>query len=474
MTLKDLVDSLKTIADCTGEKSLVKKKMVFKNLIADSDGLVLRFFDASYRAKLNVNIATCLKVLDSLDPYQDLELDQFFKLQSDLIDCEGKDSVLKKTIILKQIFSCVGSNIDILLDYYSKSMFKIGLSEKIAFNCLIQDSRKKELLIESFQRGTSLYELYKNPENPSFKVNNCILKPMLATNTTLKEDVLYGVELKLDGVRLLLKKQHGSYTCWTRSGLFLDALKVIQLLPKSHQSAILSLKQDFILDGQLWIPNKTAGEGFRQIMPIIKSKKPLALKAYYSCFDVLYYKTSLIEKSYLERRKILESLGVAIVKKRLIRGRNVSKLLSELNDNVYQGVILKVLAGVYEPGKRSNNWIKIKPLCDSIDVLVTNAQKGTGKYKNLYASFDISVLNEGSLVSIGQVGSGFKEKDLVALSKSFDEKKRIILEVRAEAFTVGTALRFPRFIRVRQDKIEPNTLDQVKKIFGIGKSQSVN
>ena len=47
-------------------------------------------------------------------------------------------------------------------------------------------------------------------------------------------------ELKLDGVRLLLRKQEGQFLCWTRSGLLLNAEYLLDLLTNETREKLVT------------------------------------------------------------------------------------------------------------------------------------------------------------------------------------------------------------------------------------------
>lgn len=471
MFLHQLVQKLEEIKVIQGENSVKKKHELFKELILQTDGLILNFYDLNLRAKLNVNESCCKKALIlAAGDFVPLDLPTFFKLQETLSLSSGKDSNLKKNHILSEIFKSSGKLKGILIDYYTKNMFKIGLSEKSGLNCLMEMFSNEKAIKTNWQKGASLYQIYlwlvsKGQYNITEFTQKIIL-PMLASNNQLEFNKKYYIEPKLDGIRLLLKKDKNGYSCWTRSGLLLNAERLIALLPTKDQQIYRNLKDEFIIDGELWVPDSTAGEGFKKIMPFIKSKKMVDIpKVRYHCFDVLSYKgIETLNLSYIKRRKILESLGITKVKNALVSGSLVEFILDRLKFKTIEGLIVKDPFSVYQPNKRSKSWIKLKPNYDTIDVLVTGYQKGTGKYKDLYSSFDIAVSSSQGFKHLGQVGSGFTEKDLKIINEKIIKKEKIIIQIRAEAFT-GIALRFPRFINFREDKTEPNTIEDLKAIF---------
>ena len=114
---------------------------------------------------------------------------------------------------------------------------------------------------------------------------------------------------------------------------------------------------------------------------------------------------------------------------------------------------------------------------------------GTGKRAGSLTSFTLSCKDKDNYLEVGKVSTGVKEKDdeltyaeLTKLlkpliirehEKMIDVKPKIILEIgyeeiqKSSAYTSGYALRFPRVLRLRNDKDlnEINTIKDVEKIY---------
>lgn len=469
-SLNLVFNHLEKMQSYTGTNCILKKHEEFKQCLLLTDGSILKLFNPSEKLKLRVNtslIKSCLK--QSLQQNRSVvTMSELLKYHKQIISATGAGSSTVKLNLLSRIYQGVDPSYHHLLtDYYTKTLFKIGYSLATVTTLLCQMYPTRSMdIITGVETGTPHYELYISCKTETqIKVGTSI-KPMLASTHVIDPSKEYSVELKLDGVRLLFKHQGGEYSCWTRSGLFLDPLGVLDILPIRDKLKILKIKGDYVLDGELWVPSHTAGEGFRLVLPIIKSKKKTNIKAYYSVFDLPYYNTDLSSVPLHERRKLLDGLGVRTIPSTKFIHSKLNLLMSKFKNSLYEGVVLKDINSGYEPGKRSMRWIKIKPTPETIDVLVTGAHWGTGKYANHYASFDISVLNEvNGLVSVGQVGSGFTEVELKDLTKRYNQSERLIIEVHAEAWTNTGALRFPRFIRIRGDKDKPNSLEDLKEFM---------
>jgi DNA ligase-1 len=170
----------------------------------------------------------------------------------------------------------------------------------------------------------------------------------------------------------------------------------------------------------------------------------------------------------------------------------------------------------YEPSKRSLNWLKLKKdyldtgIGDSLDLVVVGCDWGNGKRVGVFGSFLLACWDEDteSLQTVSKVATGLSDealakfynqfKDLVVdkppENLKFKEKNidmwlepKYVWEIKAADLSIspmycaaigeidpakGIALRFPRFIREREDKSveEATTSEQIVSFY---KSQAV-
>ena len=144
---------------------------------------------------------------------------------------------------------------------------------------------------------------------------------------------------------------------------------------------------------------------------------------------------------------------------------------------------------MYKPGRYVNGWGKLKKILEPLDLVIVKAEYGTGKRAGSLTSFTLSCKDKDNYLEVGKVSTGVKEKDdeltyaeLTKLlkpliirehEKMIDVKPKIILEIgyeeiqKSSAYTSGYALRFPRVLRLRNDKDlnEINTIKDVEKIY---------
>jgi DNA ligase-1 len=165
----------------------------------------------------------------------------------------------------------------------------------------------------------------------------------------------------------------------------------------------------------------------------------------------------------------------------------------------HEGLIVKNLEAKYQSGRRvSGGWLKVKPVMESLDLVITGATWGTGKRVGWLGSYILSCRDPdtGKFLECGMLGTGVKEKktnaedvtlqDMTKLLKPYIEfekgnevkiKPKVVIEVACEeiqkspTYSSGYALRFPRFIRIRIDKgaDEADTTQRIDALFEMQK-----
>ena len=150
-----------------------------------------------------------------------------------------------------------------------------------------------------------------------------------------------------------------------------------------------------------------------------------------------------------------------------------------------EGLMIKDLQSPYTPGRRGRWWLKLKRELATLDVVVTAAEFGHGKRIHVLSDYTFAVRKGEELVNIGKAYSGLTDKEIADLTQWFlahtiadhghlrEVEPKIVLEVafnaimRSGRHDSGFALRFPRIVRVRQDKLpsEIDTVEAVERIY---------
>jgi ATP-dependent DNA ligase len=190
-------------------------------------------------------------------------------------------------------------------------------------------------------------------------------------------------------------------------------------------------------------------------------------------FDCLYLDGRPLVGEPLERRR--EFMADAIRKDCAYR---VSEALDEgqaLFDAAYaaglEGIMAKRRSSIYQPGRRSDSWLKIKSR-RTIDCVIVGYTRGKGDRAATFGSLQIAEPTEDGFRYLGGVGTGFDNRTLESVAeevravaeaeravsgKPQDEKNTVWIrpslfcEVQYASITPNGTLREPVFVRMRPD-----------------------
>jgi len=152
--------------------------------------------------------------------------------------------------------------------------------------------------------------------------------------------------------------------------------------------------------------------------------------------------------------------------------------------------MVKNLKAPYIPGARVGYMYKIKPVMETLDLVITGALWGTGKRAGWLSSYFLGAKDAetGRLMPVGRVGSGVTEEQLEEFTNTLKPlvefnsggrvklKPELVVEVafqeiqKSLKYESGFALRFPRVMKVREDK-GPDDIDTVSRIEELYNSQ---
>lgn len=151
-----------------------------------------------------------------------------------------------------------------------------------------------------------------------------------------------------------------------------------------------------------------------------------------------------------------------------------------------EGIMVKDPGAVYIPGKRTENWMKLKPAFETLDVVVVGGIWGSGRRRGMLSSLIVAVRGEkNEFLTVGKVGSGFSEEVLRDLTERREPKivvkqgstveiePETVIEVdfqdiqKTDRYSSGYALRIPRFRVERTDKStrEADSLSRLERLY---------
>jgi DNA ligase-1 len=218
--------------------------------------------------------------------------------------------------------------------------------------------------------------------------------------------------------------------------------------------------------------------------------------AAFVAYDILAANATLvIQSSYHDRRAMLESLswrddGAFVTPYVLVSTeKEVDAAFEQARANGNEGIIAKDPGSSYTPGRRGKSWIKLKRALATLDVVVTGVERGHGRRNGVLSDYTFAVRaseSDPTLLNVGKAYNGLTDVEIAELTERFKAittqqfgrfhlvRPEVVLEVtfdivqKSARHKAGYALRFPRIVRVRDDKpaTEIDTLQRVRELAG--------
>ncbi|MBI2545317.1 MAG: ATP-dependent DNA ligase [Candidatus Aenigmarchaeota archaeon] len=304
-------------------------------------------------------------------------------------------------------------------------------------------------------------------------------------------------EYKYDGMRVIIEKKGNKTWLFTRR-----QEDVTKQFPDIVDLAKKCLKADeCIVEGEALgidaktgypLPFQTLSQRVHRKYDIEKMVKEIPVQV--NLFDVMSVNgKSFFEVQLKDRKKELNKIvkpikGKFQLAKALVTDnpKELEKFYREALAGKQEGLMLKVPDSTYTFGRHVGTMYKIKGVMENLDLVVIGATWGEGSRTSWLTSYEIACRdpNSGKLLSCGMMSTGLSEEEYKqmteSLRKSIIEEKgkmvkvkpKIVLEVgyqeiqKSVNYESGFALRFPRFVRIREDKgpEEADTLDRVKSL----------
>jgi bifunctional non-homologous end joining protein LigD len=256
------------------------------------------------------------------------------------------------------------------------------------------------------------------PDLPSAKAR--FIEPMkakLVEKAPATDDWIY--ELKFDGIRLIAIKADKRVSLLSRnenelSGRFPEIVEAIKNLPA----------REFVIDGEVVALDDEGRSSFQllQALEMEGRKSPV----YFYAFDLLQLDGKNLLGLKLEaRKKFLEELCAGAgdpIRYSGVIGGDAKRLLEEVKRRGLEGLIGKQRNSVYEPGRRSGAWIKLK--CVNEQELVIGGYTPPQGARKHFGAILVGYYDNNKLRFAGKVGTGFTAKSLSVAHKKFQKETR--------------------------------------------------
>ncbi len=355
--------------------------------------------------------------------------------------------------------------------------------------------------------------LFLNEPNPVLGIP---IIPAAAERVDVLEDLFkkqtdFILEPKLDGLRIQIHKSNNKVIFFSR-----NLNDVTHMFPEMIGEFLNLKQDNFILDGEVvgFDESELKNLAFqkttqrRRKHEVSETSSEIPIKIH--LFDIMMHENEpLLSKPFYERREFLEKFGnqskkIDVIAQTKVDLANQAEAIVEIKNQFehlfelgYEGLMAKKTDGVYQAGKRNFNWIKIKQITesrlgDSIDAVIIGMYLGKGKRAHFgVGSFLLGVKEprSDSYQTLARAGSGLQDEEFKRLAqelKPFQTTQKPtnymvhnsltpdiwilpekVVEVIADEITVskvhssatellgdgkGLALRFPRIVKIRQDK----------------------
>ncbi|CAN6476796.1 unnamed protein product [Victoria cruziana] len=492
LTVINVLEAFRDIAEESGKESQDKKRMRIRNLLVAATDCEPQFLVRLLQSKMRIGLAeqTVLVALGHAAVYSEIPPVPSSQIQSRLEEAAKA---------VKQVYSVLP-----IYDKIVSALLRIGVS-KLLETC-------------TFSLGV--------PVGPM------LAKPTKGVSEILDkfQDTEFTCEYKYDGERAQIHYTGDEVEIYSR-----NAERSTEKFPDVAFSVPSFKKpsvQSFVLDCEVVAYDREK----KKILPFqvlsTRARKDVILsdikvQVCIFAFDILFLNgRPLLQEQLKARRKLLydsfnEVEGVfqfptAIISSEL---EEIQKFLESAVNNSCEGLIIKTLDkdATYEPSKRSLNWLKLKKdymdsIGDSLDLVPIAAFHGRGKRTGVYGAFLLACYDEvkEEYQSICKIGTGFSEAMLEERSASLRDKvipkpkpyyrygdtmnpdvwfqPSEVWEVKAADLSIspvhcaaigevdpkkGISLRFPRLLKVRQDK-NPDQATSSEQVADMYRNQKIN
>ncbi|GAA5962647.1 hypothetical protein JCM8115_005905 [Rhodotorula mucilaginosa] len=496
LTVRGVFDELKKVAKTSGKDSQGRKVGIIKALLAKCEGEETKFLIRSLEGKLRIGLA---------------EKTVLVSLAHAAVTAEHHKSEKKRS--REHLASKLEQGAEIV-----KAVFSEIPSYDLVVPALLEQG------VENLKEACLL--------TPGIPLKPMLAKPTKAISEVLDrfEGKQFTCEYKYDGERAQIHYlEDGSVRVFSRNSedMTVKYPEFVTQLPKCIKEGTKS----FVIDAEAvaWDTEEKRLLEFQKLSTRKRKDvkvEDVKVKVHLFAFDLLYLNGEpLLAKNLHERRvllrKHLQPVEGEFAFAQSEDASTVDEIQLFLDKSIKdgcEGLMVKMLEGEgasYEPSRRSIHWLKLKKdylqgVGDSFDLVVVGGDYGKGKRTNVYGAFHLACYDaeSGTYQLICKIGTGFSDE---ALKQHYDTLKPLELAQKKAYYDVGTAkgpdvyfeprvvwevlaadlslspiysaakglcgdrgisLRFPRFIRVRDDK-DPESSTEPEQIAEAYRKQSI-
>ena len=418
---------------------------------------------------------------------------------------EGKGSIDLKLKTISKLLSLANEDEALFLTRIILGSMRTGVGKGVLRDSLASAFNVEPAKIENAYNLCTDFsflatQICKNPKN----IDDINLKLFTPVNVMLFQkvkDVDEGfekvgkpaiIQVKYDGIRAQIHKKDDKVIIFTRNlddvtTQFPDAVKYVKefIISKNIIFECEMVAFDSKTDKPL--PFQALSKRIKRKYDISEIEKKIPVKMF--CFDLLMLDNkTFIDEPFINRhetliKQIKNNKHLMIAKG--IKTSSEVEALKLFNEGIQEqeGVMFKKLDAKYQAGSRVGFGVKLKSHMKELDLVITEAFFGKGRRKDWFGSFTLSCYDElnNDFLTIGKLGTGFSDEQLNEMNEKI---KKLIVEEKADkviitpdivveveyeeiqkspTYNSGYALRFPRLLRIREDK-KPHEANSIKFI----------
>ena len=417
-----------------------------------------------------------------------------------------------RVALLRDLFERAGAEEARFIGRVASRETRIGLREGLleeaiaaAFDAPLDDVRRAHMLTGEIGE-TALLARDGRLDTAALHVGRPV-RFMLASPVADADEVMRRVgteawiEDKYDGIRAQLHLDASGPRLFSR-----DLNDVTRAFPEiAEAAATLEPEAPLVLDGELVPWREGAVLDFASLQTRLGRVRPSAellaeVPVVLVAFDLLRLgDRDLLEVPLRDRRAALDGLGLPertgerMLLSHLATARStdeVDRHFDDARERRNEGLMVKDPDSTYQPGRRGLGWLKLKKALATLDCVVVGVEWGHGKRRGVLSDYTFAVREsdepDARLLTIGKAYTGLTDAEIAEMTERFKAMTlrdfgryrtvapEVVVEIafdrimRSTRHRSGFAMRFPRIVRIREDKTpaEIDTLQTVEALFG--------
>ncbi len=450
---------------------------------------------------------------------QDISTEKVLQNLQKLPELEGKGTINKKMGLIAELLT---SSTPKEAKYLVRTLLgdlRIGtgagtIRDSIVWACFDKEDKEAyDLVQDAFDKATDWKLVFEQACKGKKELEKTELTPGKAVKVMLYPKVSNveeaferagkpaAFEYKYDGFRMMINKKGDEIKLFTRrldnvSKQFPDIIKYVKENIKGNSFIIDAEAVGYDPKTKKYRPFQEISQRIRRKYDIEKLEKELPVEVI--IFDIIYYEgKSYIKIPFEQRRKLLKKIvkqqkNKTVLAEQIITDKEekAQAFFEKAIEESQEGLMVKKLEAPYKPGSRIGYGYKLKPEDKDFDLVITEAEYGTGKRAGWLTSYSVSCRSGDDFLEVGKVSTGLKEKDEEGLSfnqmtqilkplikkeqgRKVEVKPKVVVSVtyqniqKSPTYTSGYALRFPRITRLRPDRDESDitTKKEIEKEY---------